>query len=358
MPESGKVKLVQGSKPTVIDIARHAGVSLATVDRVLNERPGVRVVTMERVHKAVNELGYIRDTAAANLARQRVYRFVFILPDISEEFIDALQREVTSQSESLINERTQFETMRVPYFDSTEIAIALDNLQRETVDGVAVVAPETPTVRDAVTRTRDRGIAVVALLTDLPSSPRNHFVGIDNKAAGQTAAKLMGSFSAVGSGKVLVLAGSRLARDHLERRYGFDQVMEQQFPGFTVLPTIEIHDHNILADNILPDALSNWADIRGIYSTASSNQGLIRFLNNEPTQLVVIAHELTPTSQAALQQGLFAALISQDTGHIVRSAARLMRSTVDAVPYNATQERSRIEIFLKENLPVIATDKP
>ncbi len=356
MPESGKVKLVQGSKPTVIDIARHAGVSLATVDRVLNDRPGVRVVTMERVHKAVNELGYIRDTAAANLARQRVYRFVFLLPESTEEYIDALQQEVTSQSRSLINERTHVVTIRVSYFDSTEIAISLDNLDREKVDGVAVVAPETPTVRDAVTRTRERGIAVVALLTDLPSSPRNHFVGIDNKAAGQTAAKLMGSFSTVESGKVLVLTGSRLARDHLERRYGFDQVMEQQFPGFAVLPTIEIHDHEVLAEKILPEALSNWPDIRGIYSTASSNKGLIGFLNKELLDLVVIAHELTPTSQIALQQGLFAALISQDKGHIVRSAVRLMRSTVDAVPYNATQERIRIEIFLKENLPVNAAD--
>jgi len=49
-----KPKLVEGTKPTVNDIARHAGVSLATVDRVLNERPGVRIVTKDRVNKAVD----------------------------------------------------------------------------------------------------------------------------------------------------------------------------------------------------------------------------------------------------------------------------------------------------------------
>lgn len=356
MPETGKVKLAPLVKPTTNDIARHAGVSLATVDRVLNERPGVRTVTVERVHRAVNELGYIRDTAAANLARQRVYRFVFLLPDSSEEFIDALRQEIASQSETLINERTHIETMRVPYVDSTVIAKALDGLRRETIDGVAVVAPETPAVRDAVARTSERGIAVVALLTDLPSSPRNHFVGIDNRAAGQTAAKLMGSFCTADNGKILVLTGSRLARDHLERRHGFDQVMEQQFPGFDVLPTIEIHDPEILADNILPNAMQSWPGVQGIYSTASSNQGLIEFLKREAMRVVVIAHELTPTSQAALRQGLFDALISQDKGHIVRSAVRLMRSTVDVVPYNITQERIRIEIFLKENLPVALED--
>ncbi len=350
--ETGKAKTVELVKPTINDLARHAGVSLATVDRVLNNRPGVRGVTVARVQKAVNELGYIRDTAAANLARQRVYRFVFLLPNVSEEFVDALQQEITSQSATLSNERTQVETLRMPYADSTEIAKAIDQLQRETVDGVAVVAPETPAVRDAVARARERGIVVVALLTDLPSSPRDHFVGIDNRAAGRTAAKLMGSFSVSDRGSILVLTSSRLARDHLERRLGFDQVMQQQFSGMEVLPTIEIDEAKLPAERILAGALKNLPDVCGIYSTSSSNKGLIDFLQKTAGKLVVIAHELTPTSQAALQQGVFDALISQDKGHIVRSAIRLMRSTVDAVPYNITQERIRIEIFLKENLPV------
>ena len=56
-------------KPTVHDIARSAGVSLATVDRVLNGRPGVRSVTREKVEQAIVALGYVRDLAAANLAK-------------------------------------------------------------------------------------------------------------------------------------------------------------------------------------------------------------------------------------------------------------------------------------------------
>lgn len=338
-------------KPTVNDIARHAGVSLATVDRVLNSRPGVRTVTIERVHQAINELGYIRDTAAANLARRRVYRFVFLLPGAPSEFFDSLQAQINAQSVSLTNERTHLRTQRVAQFDSTEIGGALDELQAEITDGVAVIAPETPTVRDAVSRARERGIAVVALLTDLPSSPRDHFIGIDNISAGKTAAKLMGCFTHAESGSILVLTGSRLARDHLERRHGFDAVIAEQFPHLRVLPSIEARDDQELAEKVLPTAFSAWPDIRGIYSSAASNVGLIQFLNLRSDELMVIAHELTPLSRSALQRGIFNALISQDTGHIVRSAVRLMRSTVDAVPFNAMQERIRIEIFLKENLP-------
>lgn len=49
-------------KPTVHDIAERAGVSLATIDRVLNMRPGVHAATRARVEAAIAELGYVRIT--------------------------------------------------------------------------------------------------------------------------------------------------------------------------------------------------------------------------------------------------------------------------------------------------------
>jgi len=45
-------------RPTVNDIAEAAGVSLATVDRVLNARRGVREKTVSRVNAAIEKLGY------------------------------------------------------------------------------------------------------------------------------------------------------------------------------------------------------------------------------------------------------------------------------------------------------------
>jgi LacI family transcriptional regulator len=338
-------------KPTVNDIARHAGVSLATVDRVLNARPGVRKVTIERVTNAIHALGYIRDTAAANLARRRVYRFVFLLPDNDSEFIDSLKTQITNQSNALSNERTSLETRRVKAFDTQSIVNALDDLEPDKIDGVAVIAPETPAVRDAIDRARERGLSVVALLSDLPSSQRDHFIGIDNTSAGQTAAQLMGRFIKADTGRVLVLANSRLARDHLERRHGFDSTMSTQFPNFEVLPSVEAKDDKELTECLLPNAFETWPDLRGIYTSYATNPGLIQFLRMQKPDVVVIAHELTPLSRNALQGGEFDALISQDLGHIVRSAVRLMRACVDAVPYNALQERIRVEIFLKENLP-------
>ncbi len=347
-----KHKLELVKKPTVNDIARVAGVSLATVDRVLNRRPGVRVVTVQKVQKAIDELGYVRDTAAANLARKRVYNFLFVLPYTDNEFVEALCKQIVEQSRDQFIERTRMKIQRVAPFDPQEIVEILDALDNRDVDGVAVFGPETPSVRDAVKRVRDKGVPVVALVSDLPSSARDHFVGIDNVSAGRTAAQLMGRF-VHRKGKVLVLTGSRLARDHLERRQGFDLVIAEDFPHLDVVASVEGRDDPDLIYKMMPEIFETYPDIVGIYSSAAGNAGLIQFLSDSKvsTDLVIIAHELTPLSRDALSRGTFDALISQDSGHLVRSAVRLLRATSDKVPFNKAQERIRIDIYLKENLP-------
>jgi LacI family transcriptional regulator len=65
---------------TLNDVARAVGVSLATVDRVVNRREGVRAETVARVEAAVAKLGYHADVAAARLARGQSFRFAFVLP--------------------------------------------------------------------------------------------------------------------------------------------------------------------------------------------------------------------------------------------------------------------------------------
>nr|WP_174821959.1 LacI family DNA-binding transcriptional regulator [Ruegeria lacuscaerulensis] len=339
-------------KPTVNDIARVAGVSLATVDRVLNRRPGVRAVTVQKVQKAIDELGYVRDTAAANLARNRVYNFLFVLPDTDNEFVEAISSQIAEQSRDQFIERTRTSIKKVAPFEPQDIVNILDTVESLDVDGVAVFGPETPSVRDAVKRVRDKGVPVVALVSDLPSSERDHFVGIDNVSAGRTAAQLMGRF-VDRKGKVLVLTGSRLARDHLERRQGFDIVVAEDFPHLEVVASVEGRDDPDLIYTLLPEIFETYPDLVGIYSSAAGNAGLIQFLseNKLSEDLVIIAHELTPLSREALRLGTFDALISQDTGHIVRSAVRLLRATSDKVPFNKAQERIRIDIYLKENLP-------
>jgi LacI family transcriptional regulator len=342
-------------KATVNDIARMAGVSLATIDRVLNSRPGVREVTIERVNHAIQELGYVRDAAAANLARGRTYDFLFVLPASDNEFITSLEMQINEFSKSLAADRTTLKIFKVEAFDPRAMARIISDLDPDMVDGIAIFGPETPSVRDAIDQIRKRGVLVVALVSDLPSSARDAFVGIDNIAAGRTAGQLMGRFVQGDTGKILVITGSMLARDHLERRLGFDEVMAREFPGFDVLASLEGRDDPELLEQLIPVAFESNPDINGIYSSAAGNAGLVRYLRNRDfgQDIVVVGHELTPLSREALEQGIFDVIISQDTGHLVRSTVRILRARSDNSPINTAQERIRVDVYIKENMPPI-----
>jgi len=204
-------------RPTVHDIAKTASVSLATVDRVLNTRPGVRENTIIRVNEAISRLGYKRDVAAANLARQRNYRLAFVLPDEPAAITGKLNEAIEEARLHAVVERTQIETHTVPANDPYKLAAILRNLEDLGLDGVIIMAPETPHVRDAIRRLKEKEIYVTAILSDLPNSKRDHFVGINSISAGRTAAQLLGRFMGNEPAKVLVIAGSMILRDHIER---------------------------------------------------------------------------------------------------------------------------------------------
>src|SRR5690606_25359965 len=82
------------ARTTLQDVARTAGVSLATVDRVLNRRPGVHAETAERVQQAISQLKYRPDRFAARLARGREHRFQFLLPTGTNAFMEDLAERV------------------------------------------------------------------------------------------------------------------------------------------------------------------------------------------------------------------------------------------------------------------------
>ncbi len=341
------------SKPTVHDIAKEAGVSLATVDRVLNARAGVRDQTVTRVKAAVSKLGYVRDTHAANLARQRHYRFVFALPAGGNPFVEALSTALSEAIQAQQADRISARVVSLPAGDAHGLASALDQLDPETFDGLAVMAPETPQLRDAIARLKAKGIAVVALVSDLPSSERDHFVGIDSLKAGRTAGTLMGRFLGKAAADILVVTPSMLARDSIERRLGFDAVLAETFPTLTVLPTIETHDDPARIREVVTTAIDAHPGLAGVYSMGATGAPLLEAIDASGRigDLVVIAHDLTPTTRQGLEDGRIDAVIAQNVGHLVRSALRVLRAKCDGTEIFKAQETIRIDIVIRENLP-------
>ena len=341
------------SKPTTRDLATAAGVSLATVDRVLNGRGGVRRTTIDRVNEAITRIGFVRDLTAANLARKKEYRFAFVLPERTDEFLSMLVQAIEEFSAALARERVTARVIRVPTGDPHLIVRTLTSLSRDHLDGIAIMAPETPQTRDAIQRAKDQGIAIVTLVSDQPSARRDRFVGINDVDAGRTAATLIGRFCPQVAGTVLVVTETIHSRDSLDRRHGFDDVLHRDFPHLRASPTIETHGDTSRAEHVLSTALAGTPDLRAIYLMGSASSAVVGALDLHGVGqgCVVVAHELTETARQGLLDGRLSAVITQDVGHLVRSALRVLRSKADGLPTVESQERIRIEIILRANLP-------
>jgi LacI family transcriptional regulator len=183
-------RLSMSNLVTITHIAQAAGVSTATVDRVLNNRPGVNAATVQKVRDAVAALG------AAPPARGRPrlvtpnYKFAFVLPANRRGFFDMVDRVIAQAAGDFRHQHITQVTHRLSTTHARDFASELGDLS--DFDGIALLAPDTPPVKLAVNALVRSGVHVVTLFSDVPGSMRETFIGADNRAAGRTAGLLSG----------------------------------------------------------------------------------------------------------------------------------------------------------------------
>ena len=333
------------------DVARAAGVSLATVDRVLNARPGVRAATAEKVEEAIARLGFSRDLNASLMARARDLRIVFFIPDGSNEFMDSLAEAVERRSFQALADRMHLVTRRIRALDTGALAAGLDALDPRECDCAVIVTSEEPEIIAAVDSATRRGIVVMTLVSDLPASTRRHFIGVDNMAAGRTAASLLGRFLSTG-GTVAVIAGSLHLRDHSERLEGFREILHRDFPQIEILGPLEGHDERAETESLVARLLAEQPKLSGIYNLGAGNLGLVTALaaSGRAGKLRVIAHELTAPTRDGLKSGAIDVVLDQNPDGEIREAIAAARALALGTAREVATDPIEIGIFLRDNL--------
>ncbi len=346
MPEIGLQR-----RATVHDVARKAGVSLATVDRVLNGRPGVRAATAQKVEAAIAAIGFQRDLSASLLARARDLRLTFIIPDGANEFMTSLAEAVARRAGQALTDRMYVVTRRIPPLDGAALAQSLDSLDPGDCDCAVIVASQEPVVVAAVDAASRRGVVVMTLVSDLPDTLRRHFIGIDNIAAGRTAAALLGRFLPQG-GEVAVIAGSLHLRDHADRLSGFASALAEQFPAITLIGPIEGHDERGETEKLVGTMLARHPDLAGIYNLGAGNAGLVAALegSSRAGAIRVIAHELTEPTRRGLKSGVIDVVLDQNPDGEIRAALTAARALALGGNGQAVDDPIEIGIFLRDNL--------
>jgi LacI family transcriptional regulator len=335
------------------DVAREAGVSLATVDRALNHRPGVSARTLLRVQLAVQRLTQLPDDVSrVPPTRCGGWLLCFLLPAGENSFVDQLREALQALTPWLNEQRARVDVRTTDAFSPAAASAAVKRL-RGQYDAVVLMLQDHPLVRDAVERMAFDGTCVVTLVSDVAARARSQFVGIDNGAAGRTAAALLGRFVGARQGPVGIVLGSHALQDHAERLRGFRQVLATEHPRLQLLPPLECRDRPEAAQPLVAELLAQRPDLVGLYSIGAGNDGIHRALQDASAagRLAWVCHELTPHTRAALLDGSASAVIGQSAAQEARTACRLALARLTRQRELADVEPIRIEIYLKDNLP-------
>ncbi|SHF68345.1 transcriptional regulator, LacI family [Loktanella atrilutea] len=339
------------TRPTIHDVAREAQVSLATVDRVLNNRGGVAAKSLEKVQRAVDKTGYVRDQFAANLSRGRGYRFTFLLPAGQSSFVRSLTTAIDAESTRMRKDRIVVDVRSSKTFDPAAQVAALRRIDPAETDCAAVMVSDVAPVRAELARLRAAGVRILSLVSDVGAGHRDIYVGPDNEVAGRMAGSFMGRFMRNPTGPVLVIAGSLAARDHAQRLLGFRQVLAAEFPGLTLLPVVEGFDDPQRIATLATQAMTD-APLMGLYAIGAGNAGLLAAMGqaNAVFRPVTILHELTDTTRAGLRDNLFDLVIDQDPARAVTRAMSIMRDLADGQTVTPDRGDIPLNIFIKENV--------
>ncbi|CCQ75104.1 putative transcriptional regulator, LacI family [Magnetospira sp. QH-2] len=332
------------------DIAREAGVGIATVDRVLNGRPGVSERTSKRVWDAIHALEGQAGFNGVEMTRGAL-RFDFILPGGPNTFMSLLEEGVLAAGRSMAEEGVTVYCHRIEGFDPQVLADSIRRVAAKS-DGLAIVALENPVVREAVNDVTEAGVPVVTLVANLSGSLAIGYVGLNNRSAGRTAGYLMGRFLGSRGGLVAVVEGSlNLSyRDHQERELGFSDALREHFPQLEILGRWEAHDHFEEAHRATSGILAEHEELRGIYCIGAGIRGVADAVKASGRDLVVIGHDLHKYTRPRLIDGTIDAILDQNPYYEAAEALRLLfdHHTRGGM---VSPVMPRVEVILRENLP-------
>lgn len=338
---------------TIADIARHAGVGTATVDRVLNKRPGVNAETMQKVMDAVKALG--EPVVLRGRPRQQAgFRFAYVLPDADVPVFNQLERLIAQTAGDFRHQHITEVTHRLHADDPVGFSAELARMG--DYDGIALVAPDLPAVKLAINELVRSGVHVVTLFSDVAGSMREAFVGADNRAAGRTAGLLLARMAAPPQrDTLLLLSQATRMSGEIERRIGFTQVLEERFASLKVERCLDLPADDAGVAQALAGAFAAGIDatrLAGVYSVGVGTQGVVRALDALHLAHVpgLVAHDVTDPHQALLMQGPLSFVLHQDIHYCVLTAARVLRGLCENVRGALNVVQPRVEILTAENL--------
>lgn len=176
----------------IVDIAKMAGVSVGTVDRVIHNRGRVSAVNYNRVMSVLKKVDYHPNMVARSLASKKIYHIVVIIPSYAAgEYWEYISRGVDRAVEDFRQYHVDVTKLYFDQFNEASFEALMNDIKLDEVDGVLLGTLFYDLVCNFSKELDKRGIPYVYVDSDIPGEKRMSFIGTDSLVGGQIAARIL-----------------------------------------------------------------------------------------------------------------------------------------------------------------------
>lgn len=310
---------------TLQDIADAAGVSNATVSRVINNSPSVKPETREYILSVIKKLNYVPNAVARSLSKNETNTIGVMVPDILNPFFGKVIRGI-----STVLHKMDF---NIAMCDTEENILneyaSLEMLRKQQIRGLII----TPTLVHEKTRglelweVQKRGIPVVIIDRDVDFSKFDG-VFLDNVKAGMDATE---AFIKAGHRKIAAIMGPTDSKASMERTLGYHKAMKHHGlginPGYIFNALYNLESGYEMAKKLL--ALSDPPTAVFVGSSILTQGCIYALLENKvriPEDMAIIGFDEMPYTKPL---GIHISYIERSVSHMGETAAKLLLERIN-----------------------------
>lgn len=299
---------------TIKKISELCGVSRGTVDRVLNNRPGVKPEIREKVLSIASQLNYVPNAAAKALAYQKKpVCFGVIMPPKSIPFFEEVCHGIHSAFIELKDLGVCFKEYHVSNSTPEDAVIAIKSLAEDQVSGILISSMNDPSIQNAIDDATNQGIPFITFNSDINNCKRLSYVGQDLYKSGQVAAGLMMRV-VQSTANIIVITGNIKFQAHKARVDGFTTRMSELNKDINIIEIIESYDDRDFTYEYLSQALNKHKKVSGIYMAAGHIGACAEVIKEYglSKDIRVICNDIIPEVVTNMNNGIIDFTIDQD----------------------------------------------
>lgn len=338
-------------RATIQDLAERAGVSISTIDRVLNGRDKVRPATAARVLAAAEDLKFY----ALPTLRERlqVEKPRVCLGFLLQQSHRTFYRQIAEALRQAAAESTEPVEVVIEHMDDLSPEAVSERMLRlgERVQALAVVSAEHARIAHAIESLSTRGVPTYGLISELSASCGVGYIGLDNWRLGRTAAWAVTGLCKR-PGRVGILVGNHRYRCQELNESGFRSYCREHGGEFTLLEPVQTFEDKSIARDVTDQLLRREPDLVALYVSGGGMVGVLEALaaSGRAKSIVTVGYENTEHTRMGLMDNILSLVLAHPIPRLASEAVRVMNQDVcDAAPF-PTKRLIGFDVFSPENI--------